>query len=81
MLTCKELTELVTEYLEGRMPFGSRVRFQLHVGMCRHCRAYLSQMKTTVQAVGALPNDPIPLDVRDELLDRFHDWRGSATTG
>lgn len=81
MLTCKELTELVTEYLEGQMPFGKRVRFQLHVGMCRHCRAYLRQMKTTVRAVGALPDEPMPAHVRDELLGRFRSWRGSTSTG
>jgi len=71
MLTCRQLTELVTEYLEGRMPFWRRVQFQMHLGMCRHCRAYLHQMRTTTDALGRLPEEPVPDDVEAELVERF----------
>lgn len=75
MLTCKELTEIVTEYLEGRLSFGQRVQFHMHVGMCRHCRAYLRQMKITVRTLGKLPAEPMPEHVKDELLVRFRGMR------
>jgi anti-sigma factor RsiW len=75
MLTCKELTEIVTDYLEGRLSFMQRLQFHLHVGMCRHCRAYLRQMKMTVKTLGKLPDEPIPAGVRDELLERFRSVR------
>lgn len=75
MLTCQELTELVTDYLEDRVSFMDRLRFTLHVGMCRHCRAYLQQMKQTIRTLGRLPAEEIPPDVRDELLARFRDWK------
>jgi hypothetical protein len=71
MLTCQEVTELVTDYLEGRMSLWRRAQFQMHVGMCRHCRAYLRQMRMTVRTLGKLPNEPVPMDVRDALLARF----------
>lgn len=71
MLTCQELTELVTDYLEGRLSLMQRVQFHLHVGMCRHCRAYLRQMRMTVRTLGHLPDEPIPPGMRDELLERF----------
>jgi predicted anti-sigma-YlaC factor YlaD len=74
MLTCKELTEIITDYLEGHLTFVDRVRFQLHVGMCRNCRAYLRQMKLTIVTLGALSPEPVPEPVRDELLRRFSDW-------
>ena len=75
MLTCKQITELVTDYLEGRMRLADRMQFQLHVGMCKHCRAYLRQMKATVAVLGQLPDDAVmPDDVRDELRKRFADW-------
>lgn len=80
MLTCQQITELVTDYVEGRMSFGDRMRFQMHVGMCKHCRAYLRQMKATVAALGKLPEDTaMPDDVRDELAKRFAAW--SAARG
>lgn len=75
MLTCRELTELVTDYLEGRLAFGQRLRFHLHIGMCRHCRAYLRQMKTTIRALGRLPQEPIPPELAEDLLQRFRNWK------
>ena len=75
MLTCKELTELVTDYLEGRMSLMQRVSFHLHLGMCDRCRSYLRQMKMTVNTLGKLPDEPIPAGLRDELLVRFRAMR------
>lgn len=75
MLTCQQLTELITEYLEGRMSLWRRAQFQMHLGMCRHCRAYLKQMKVTTQTLGRLPSAPIPPDIKAELLRRFRDMR------
>ena len=81
MLTCKQITQVVTDYLEGRMGLADRMRFHLHVGMCKHCRAYLRQMKTTIETLGRLPNEPIPDDLRDELRKRFADWHDARTAG
>jgi len=75
MLSCKQLTELVTDYLEGKMSLGDRLRFQMHLGMCKHCRAYLRQMKLTIETLGHLPAEQIPDDVRDEFLQRFKSWK------
>jgi predicted anti-sigma-YlaC factor YlaD len=75
MLTCQELTELVTDYLEGRQSLIERLRFEVHLGMCRHCRAYLRQMKQTVRILGRLSEDDIPADVSETLLARFRDWK------
>lgn len=75
MLTCQEVTEVVTDYLEGRQSLVQRLRFQVHLGMCRHCRAYLKQMKTTVDTIGRLPNEAIPPEMSKEVLDRFRAWK------
>ena len=75
MLTCKQLTELVTDYLEGRQSFLDRLRFEMHLGMCRHCRAYLRQMKDTVETLGKLPEESITPEVSNQLLGRFRDWK------
>ena len=75
MLTCQELTELVTDYAEGHLSLWDRMRFRMHLGMCKHCRAYVHDRKMTVQTVGKLEPEPIPDVVRDELLERFRDWK------
>lgn len=75
MLTCRELTELVTDYVEGRLSLGQRLRFELHIGLCSHCRAYLRQMKHTIQALGKLPEESVPPEAMNRLLQRFCDWK------
>ena len=77
MLSCREITELVTEYVEGALSLTDRLRFQLHIGMCRHCRAYLRQMKLTAKALGYLPEPELPPEVEGELLRRFEGWKAS----
>lgn len=77
MQTCAEISALVTTFLDGKLGFYDRMRFRFHVGMCRHCRAYLKQMRTTIATLGQLPADPEPMppEVRDELLRRFRTWK------
>lgn len=75
MLTCRELTEIITDYLEGRLSLVERLRFEMHLGMCSHCRAYLRQMKQTIRTLGALREEDVPEDVSQRLLARFRDWK------
>ena len=74
MITCQQITALVTAYLEMRLPFWDRLRFQLHLGTCRHCRRYLRQMRATIAVMGKLPPEPVPEPVMQELLARFRSW-------
>ncbi len=74
-LTCRELVELVTEYLEGTLPAADRQRFEAHLLNCDDCPIYVDQMRLTIRAVGALTEEHIPPVARDELLRRFGDWK------
>ncbi len=83
-MKCVDITELVTDYVEGRMGLRDRLSFQLHLGRCAHCRAYLRQMKRTVRALASLPAQPaqhMPENVRAELTRRFRDWKPGNTGG
>jgi predicted anti-sigma-YlaC factor YlaD len=76
MLSCRELAALVTEYLEGALSVPDQLRFQLHLGLCADCRAYLRQMKHTVAVLKELPpEEAIPSPMREELLSRFRTWK------
>lgn len=74
MLTCREITELVTDYAEGNLSVMDRVRFQLHIGMCRNCRRYVRQVKMTTSALGRLPIPEMSPELEGELLRRFDMW-------
>ncbi len=82
MLTCQQLTELVTDYLEGRLTLGQKLSFQMHLGMCRHCRSYLKQMRLTLRTVGKIDVEKeVPAEVREDLLKRFRDWKNRGGSG
>jgi anti-sigma factor RsiW len=81
VLSCRELTELITSYMEGRLKFRQRLRIQMHLGMCRHCRRYLRQMKSTVRLLGALPDGALPKELESELMRRFADWKEKPSRG
>ena len=74
-MSCRELVELVTEYLEGTLPSTERERFEEHLGSCPWCVNYLEQMKTTARTLGRLTQESISPEVRDALLDAFREWK------
>ncbi len=75
MLTCRQITELVTAYAEGQLGLMDRIRFRLHLGMCSHCKIYVRQLRATARALGKLPEPEIPLDLQAELMRRFEGWK------
>ncbi len=77
MMTCRNITELVTDYLEGQMSFMDRMRFRMHILMCKSCKEYLKQMQSTVKALGFLPDEPPSEEVQEELMKCFENWKGS----
>lgn len=78
MLTCKEIVELVTAYAEGRLGLFDRLRFRLHIGLCRNCKTYVRQLQATAKALGKLPPPELPPELEAELLRRFESWKGPA---
>jgi len=73
-LGCQELVELVTDYLEDALPALERARFDAHLAECDGCDRYLEQIRTTVAALGHLPEQSLPAETRDGLLAAFRDW-------
>jgi anti-sigma factor RsiW len=76
-MSCKELVEVITEYLEGTMAPDEHARFEYHLGRCPGCQTYLEQMRQTVRAFGRLSEEAIPPQARDELLKAFRGWQKS----
>lgn len=74
-LSCKELVELVTDYLEGALSSPDQRRFELHMGKCEGCKLYIDQMRLTIKAVGQLSEDSLGPAAKEELLAAFRDWK------
>ncbi|MFI6317580.1 anti-sigma factor family protein [Nonomuraea sp. NPDC050556] len=71
-MTCAELVELVTAYLDGEL--ADRERFEAHLAECEGCERYLDQFRTVASVVGDLVPPPPDPGVRDRLLAAFRDW-------
>ena len=75
-MPCRELVELVTEYLEDTLPPGDRVRFEAHLEDCEYCTTYLDQMRTTIRLVGRLPEESMDPAALQTLRTAFRGWHG-----
>jgi len=74
-LSCQELVELVTDYLEGALTPGELARFEAHIGRCDNCTRYLEQMRQAIRVTGTLTPDDISPEAEEELLALFRSWR------
>jgi anti-sigma factor RsiW len=77
-LVCREIVELVTEYLGGTLPAVDRARFDEHLAGCPPCTAYLAQVRTTLDLAAEVGAAAAPADdgVASELDRIFRDWHG-----
>jgi len=74
-LTCEELVELVTEYLEGALTDVKRERFEAHVVACAGCAGYLDQIRTTIALAGRVTVDDLMEETKTKLLAAFRDLK------
>ena len=77
---CRQVTELVTDYVEGALPTEERARVRaarrdlpaLPRGTSRRC-------ETVVRVAGSLREDDLPENVRESLVERVPRWKAGAT--
>jgi len=74
-LSCQELVELVTDYLDEALPPEDRARFEAHLEPCEGCTTYLDQMRTTIELVGRLTPEHLDPEAEVVLLRAFRDWK------
>ena len=75
-LTCREVVELLSDYLEGELPAAERARVEAHLATCPECLAYLAQLRTTIGALGRLREDDVPRPLLARLMAAFRGRRG-----
>jgi len=74
-LTCKELVELVTDYLESALSRRDRKRFEQHIDGCTNCTEYVAQFRETIRLTGTLREQDVPKEAADELVALFATWK------
>jgi anti-sigma factor RsiW len=74
-LSCAQIVELVTAYLEGALEPDDRERFEEHLVFCDGCDCYLEQMRLTIEVTGQLEPGELPPALEERLLEAFRGWR------
>jgi anti-sigma factor RsiW len=74
-MSCRELVELVTAYLDGSLDLDTRSRFDTHLLECDGCENYLQQLQVTVTTLGRTRDTALEPAFRDKLMSAFRDWR------
>jgi len=77
-LSCKELVELVTAYVEGALRTDERARFDAHLTECPDCVEYVAQFRRTVAAIGLAAPELERTPPVSDLLRIFRDWKRSS---
>jgi anti-sigma factor RsiW len=73
-LSCREVVEVLGDYLEGAMAPGDRARLEGHLADCEGCAAYLEQLRTTIRLSGRLPEEAVSEATMAPLLEAFRAW-------
>ena len=60
MITCRELVELLIDFVSDELPEGHRARVEQHLAHCPPCVAYLESYQLTIKMTRRLPATPLP---------------------
>jgi hypothetical protein len=74
-VTCQQVVELVTDYLEQSLTPHEASLFEQHVNFCDGCDWYLEQMRATIGSVGRITEEDVPQETRTRLLTAFREWK------
>lgn len=74
-LSCKEVVELVTDYIEQALLPEMRTKVDEHLTNCPSCALYYMQVQQTIAALRTLTNEAVFPETREELLQQFRQLR------
>jgi hypothetical protein len=79
-LTCRELVERVTAYLDGALGPAEHAQLEQHLVLCLGCQHHLSQIHGTVRVLHALPVEDLRAEALGALVETFRSWQTTERT-
>jgi len=77
MLSCKDVTRLISESMDHSLPLGKRIGVRLHLLMCKFCARYERQLlliRETVRSLvatedkhGGSPGEPLSEEAKARI--------------
>jgi anti-sigma factor RsiW len=83
VLECREVVEIVSDFLDDALAAGDRARVEQHLLVCPPCAGYVAQVKSTIVRLADLGAAEQPVVVGADLLDAFRrrNRKGSGDEG
>ena len=73
-LVCRQVVELISDYLDGGLPADVRAAVEAHLAGCDGCTMVLEEFRRTIAMTGMLTEDDVTPAQRDILLAAFRGW-------
>lgn len=71
--TCRDMSELVTDYLEHALPPRAWLGARFHLVLCPACRHYYDQMRRTIRLLARRPLPPPSASTEAGVLAQIRD--------
>lgn len=70
-MTCRDVVELVQDYLDGALDEPRRAEVEAHLSECDGCGRVLDQLRETIRLTGMLTEEGLTEDQRETLRGAF----------
>ena len=77
MLRCRDIVELLGEYLDGQLEPATAEALSAHLADCQECTAFVNTYRGTVRATHQLREEQIPPQLKERLLTFLRQRRKS----
>ncbi len=72
MLSCKEIAQQASDYIDQQYSWRQRMAFRLHLFICGNCRRYISQLRSSIDSLKLLKHRPqLPLKEHEKALAKL----------
>lgn len=76
-VACRDVVEIVTDYLEGVLDAATASAVEAHLQLCDGCEEYIAQMRTTIGLLGRVPLNTLSTEAKTDLMGAFRDFNAS----
>jgi anti-sigma factor RsiW len=74
LLECREVVEVVSDFLSGALTPEDRARLEQHLLVCPPCTLHVAQVRATLEHLAELRTEHMPAEVGPALVDLFRRW-------
>jgi len=81
LISCREITNLLADYLEGSLDPQTAEALEAHLSDCRTCDNFMATYKTTTALLRDLGQEEVPEELKDRVLRFFRERQARREEG